>query len=238
MTSAHHQPDADPTPDTISGTGPTTGPESGAGRAERLASWLEELDLAAHLGEAGLPGFVRDEHGRVVWTDPATGERLSPEQLEQLDRLLHQEGDDPGHAVPVPLVQVARLARVRAELLGSGWFTYDSLARLRGTTLDATRFAVHKAAQSRRLLVVERDGRTLVPAFQLTDTGEPRPDLAPVLEPLLAAKMDPWRAWAWLTGPAALLGGLVPERVAGDPEEGPLVLHAAVRLAERVTATR
>ena len=73
-----------------------------------------------------------------------------------------------------------------------------------------------------------------MPAFQLTEAGEPRPDLLPVLEPLLAARMDPWRAWAWLTQPAALLGGQVPERAAADPAEADVVRRAAVRLAERV----
>ena len=58
-----------------------------------------------------------------------------------------------------------------------------------------------------------------------------------MLEPLLAARMDPWRAWAWLTQPAGLLGGLVPETAAADPATADLVAHAAVRLAERVAAT-
>ena len=46
--------------------------------------------------------------------------------------------------------------------------------------------------------------------------------------------MDPWRAWAWLTEPAALLGGLVPEQAAADPDDADLARHAAVRLAEKV----
>ena len=74
----------------------------------------------------------------------------------------------------------------------------------------------------------------MVPAFQLTAEGEPRPDLAPVLEPLLTAGMDPWRAWIWLTQPAGLLGGLVPERAVTDPADAGLVAHAARRLADRV----
>ena len=54
-----------------------------------------------------------------------------------------------------------------------------------------------------------------------------------MLEPLLAAGVDPWRAWIWLTSPAALLGGAVPHEAARDPEEQPLVQRAAVALAER-----
>lgn len=210
--------------------------EHPADLGERLADWLQELGLASALAEAGLPTLDRDPQGRAVWTDPGTRKPLTRDQLEQLDRLLHHEGSDPRHAVPVPLVQIARRARVREVLLASPWLTYETLAGLRGTSVEATRFWVHKTNAERRLLVVAADERTLVPAFQLTADGEPRPDLVPVLDPLLAARMDPWHAWAWLTQPAALLGGLVPERAVADPETADLVLHAAVRLSERVRA--
>jgi hypothetical protein len=214
---------------------PDVSPASRApGLAERLAGWLDDLDLAPHLRAAGLPTFVRDEAGRAVWTDPGTRQPLSADQLEQLDRLLHSEGSEPEHAVPVPLLVIARQARLRTELLATPAYTYETLAERRGTSLDATRFAVHKAGNEHRLLVVAADARTLVPAFQLDDSGRLRAELVPVLEPLLAAGMDPWRAWAWLTQPAALLGGQVPERAAADPEDAGIVVHAAVRLAERV----
>ncbi|WP_341925374.1 hypothetical protein [Nocardioides psychrotolerans] len=203
---------------------------------ERLASWLEDLDLTGQLAAAGLPTFERDEGGRALWTDPLTGSPLAADQLEELDRLLHEQGAEPEHAVPVALVLMARQARLREELLGSAWFGYEELAQVRGASVNATRFAVHKAGTDHRLLVLATDLRTVVPAFQLDESGEPRPELAPVLGPLLAAGMDPWRAWAWLTQPAALLGGLVPEQAARDTDDAALVQHAAVRLAERVTA--
>jgi hypothetical protein len=202
-------------------------------RGEQLARWLEGLGLADHLAAAGLPVLDRDAEGRAVWTDPGTRRPMTDEQLAELERLLRQDGSEPEHAVPVSLVQLARRARVREALLASPWHTYETLAGVRGATVEATRFAVHKAASLHRLLVVTAEERTLVPAFQLTDAGEVRPELVPVLEPLLAVRPDPWQAWGWLTQPAALLGGLVPERVAGDPEHADVVRHAAVRLAER-----
>lgn len=205
--------------------------------AERLAAWLEDLGLAGQLAAAGLPTLERDPEGRAVWTDPGTGAELTEEQLVELDALLRHEGTEPQHAVPVALVQLARQARLREELLASPWHDYASYAALRGTPLESARFAIHKAASQRRLLVVAADERTVVPAFQLAADGELRPELAPVLDALLAARMDPWRVWAWLTQPAALLGGLVPERAAVDPETADLALHAAVRLAERVSST-
>jgi hypothetical protein len=192
---------------------------------DRLATWLEGLGLADHLAEAGLPTFTRDDDGHADWTEP--------DRIDELDRLLRSEGSEPEHAVPVGLVLIARQARLRAALLETPWFTYETLAELRGASVDATRYAVHKAEQTHRLVVVPVEGRVVVPAFQLTDQGEIRPDIAPLLEPLLAAKMDPWRAWAWLTQPAALTFGRAPEEAVTDPDMADLVLHAAVRLAER-----
>lgn len=202
---------------------------------EQLADWLEELGLADHLAAAGLPSFERDLGGVVRWRDPGTGAPLTPEQVADLDRVLHQDGDDPAHAVPLALVQLRRQTEVRAALLASPTHTYASLAAVRGVSENAARFAVHKAAERGSLLVVPHDGDVLVPAFQLTDAGELRPELGPVLEPLLASAMDAWQVWTWLTQPAALLGGQVPHEAARDADEAAIVRHAAVRLAERAT---
>lgn len=199
-----------------------------------IADRLEELGLGAHLQQAGLPTYERDADGLAHWTDPRTGEPLSDERLAELDRMLRSQGDEPEHAVPLPLLQLARQARVRAELIDSEWHTYATLAERRGATLEATRFAVHKASADRRLLVVTDEARVLVPAFQLAADGSLRGDLEPVLAPLLAAEMDPWKVWAWLTRPAGLLGGAVPEIAVRDPEEAELVVRAAVHLGARV----
>lgn len=201
----------------------------------RLADWLDGLGLTEQLVEAGLPTFTRSADGTVRWTDSATGVGLTDDQLAALDTMLHSEGSDPEYAVPVDLLLLARQARLRAELLAGPTHTYESLAEIRGTTVDAARFAVHKAASTHRLLVVPlSDGcgaRSIVPAFQLGPDGELRPELAPVLEPLLSAGMDPWRAWIWLTQPAALTLGEAPERAVRDDPD--LVRHAALRLASR-----
>ncbi|MBM0123535.1 hypothetical protein [Pimelobacter simplex] len=202
---------------------------------EQLAAWLEELGLADHLAGAGLPTFERDLGGVVRWRDPGTGAALTDEQLADLDRVLHQDGEEPEHAVPLALVQLRRQAQVRAGLLASPTHDYASLASVRGVSENAARFAVHKAAERNALLVVPHDGGVLVPAFQLADDGELRPELAAVLEPLLASTMDPWQVWAWLTQPAGLLGGQVPHEAARDDDEVAIVRHAAVRLAERAT---
>ena len=200
---------------------------------ERLALWLERLGLADQLAAARLPTFERDGAGLAHWRDHATGEPVSEERLVELDGVLRSVGDDPAHAVPVELVRLRREGRVRAALLEGGWVDYAEVGRLRGISENAARFALHKAAERRAVLLVQHDGSTLVPSFQLDPKGQVRDELLTVLEPLLAAAIDPWRAWIWLTTPAALLGGAVPHEAAGDPDELPLVQRAAVALAER-----
>jgi hypothetical protein len=199
--------------------------------AEELADWLEGLGLAGQLATAGLPTYERAS-GAVRWTDPSTGEPLDAERLAELDRLLRSQGEDPAHGVPVALVRLRRESRLRQELLDGGWLDYAGVARLRGVSTNAARFAVHKAAERRTLLVVGHEGAVLVPSFQLDEAGEVRTELLPVLEPLLVS-VDPWRVWIWLTTPAALLAGAVPHEAARDPEELPVVQRAAVALAER-----
>ncbi|TGN63767.1 hypothetical protein EXE59_07220 [Nocardioides eburneiflavus] len=206
-------------------------PEGTPGLAEELADWLEGLGLADQLAAAGLPTYERVD-GVVRWTEPATGDTLDGGRLAELDRLLRAQGDDPAHAVPVALVRLRRETRRRQELLDGGWLDYAGVAALRGVSTNAARFAVHKAAERRTLLLVGHEGAILVPSFQLDEAGEVRTELLTVLEPLLAS-VDPWRVWIWLTSPVALLGGAVPHEVAGDPEELPVVQRAAVALAER-----
>lgn len=204
---------------------------------ERLASWLEELGLSDQLAAAGLPTYDRKD-GVVRWREPGTVEPLAPDRVAELDRQLRTMGDDPAHGVPVELVRLRRDAEVRQSLLAGGWLDYAGVGRLRGVSENAARFALHKAAQRRGVLLVQHEGGTLVPAFQLDGTGQVRDELLAVLEPLLAAGVDPWRAWIWLTTPAALLGGAVPHEAARDPEELPVVQHAAVALAERTRSAQ
>ena len=199
---------------------------------ERLAAWLEGLGLSEQLAAAGLPTYDRTGDA-VHWVDPATGEPLGADRLAELDRQLRAQGDDPAHAVPVALVRLRRESRLRQELLDGGWLDYAGVAARRGVSENAARFALHKAAERRTVLLVQHEGRTVVPAFQLDDAGEVRDELLAVLEPLLAAGVEPWRTWIWLTTPAGLLGGAVPHEAARDPEELPIVQRAAVALAER-----
>ncbi|MCB0951087.1 MAG: hypothetical protein K0U84_22220 [Actinomycetia bacterium] len=60
---------------------------------------------------------------------------------------------------------------------------------------------------ARELFTVKHDGRTIIPAFQLDADGEPRPELQPVLQPLIDAGVQSWALWTWLTSPTSLLSG-------------------------------
>lgn len=196
-----------------------------------LADWLEGLGVADSLAEAGLPTYVRSARG-VHWSAPGTGEPLTDAELVELELRLRDQGEEPAHGVPVGLVQVARRVAERARLLASPTLDHAGLARLRGSSENAARFWVHKAASEHRALVVPVEERTVIPAFQFDDVGELRNELTGVLDVLLASGMDRWAVWSWLTGPVALLSGAVPEAIARDAEERPVVQYAARRLAE------
>lgn len=202
--------------------------------AFELASWLEGLGLAGHLADAGLPHYQRDADGTPRWRDPATGKAMSTDQLRALEAMLRNQGDEPEHGVPLKLLQVARQAKVRELLTVTPTHTYESLAELRGDSVNAARFFVHKGSDENRVLLVRLEEKVLIPAFQFDAAGAPRDDLAEVVTPLLAAGMDPWQVWGWLTQPAALLGGAIPAEAAADPEEAAIVQHAARRLAENI----
>lgn len=195
---------------------------------DRLADWLESLGLADQLAAAGLPTYTRDESGHATWSEP--------DRVAELDEALRSQGSDPEHAVPVALVLLRRRAQVRAALLDSPCFTYETLAQVRGASVDATRYAVHKAAHEHRLLLVPVEDHVVIPAFQLLMDGEVRPELLPLLDPLLEAGMEPWQVWSWLTQPAALTFGLAPSEAVTDPDSVDLVTRAAVALAARVTS--
>ena len=206
--------------------------------ARELADRLEQLGLADQLVAAGLPSYVRDDTGAAHWTDPGTGQPLTRRQLVELDGLLRSQGEDPRHAVPLELVQLSRQAHVRRILLESDWHTYATLAEARGAEERETRLECVRAAAAHELLLVSNGQVRMMPTFQLDDDLRPRGDLAPLLRPLLAAGMEPWRTWAWLTQPAALLGGEIPARAAADPELHGMAVTAAVRLAEQVARSR
>ncbi|MBI3212225.1 MAG: hypothetical protein HYZ38_00250 [Mycobacterium sp.] len=136
---------------------------------------------------------------------------------------------------PATVAQAQRLAGHRDALLASGVLTQSSLSQLRGDSRpSSTRTWLARRKQARALFTVSHGGRTLIPAFQLDEHGEPRPELQPILAVLLDAGVHGWTLWTWLTSPTSLLSGEVPERLARTA--GQRVLRAAQRFAVTAAA--
>ena len=133
---------------------------------------------------------------------------------------------------PASLEQARRLSQLRTDMLTTPAFSYDTLAELRrDARISTTRTAVARWRKQRKVFTVPDGKRTLLPAFQFSDAGEPRADLAAPLKVLLSAGVDGWDLWTWLTKPTPLLSGDIPCEVAAfNPERA---LKAARAFADR-----
>jgi hypothetical protein len=136
---------------------------------------------------------------------------------------------------PASVAQAQQQATIRNKLLATPCYSYKTLALVRNENANATRTTVGRWVRAARAFTVGVNGRTVIPAFQLTDDGQPREDLAPLLKPLTEAGLGSWQMWAWMTQPAGLLSGLVPAEAAANPETCARAAHAAERLAARTT---
>jgi hypothetical protein len=132
---------------------------------------------------------------------------------------------------PATLTQAQRLATHRDALLATPVLTYETLSELRGDkSVSSTRTWLARRRDHQALFTVNYTGRTLIPAFQLDERGEPRPELQPILSALHQGGIQGWSLWTWLTKPTSFLSGSVPEEVARtDPAR-------ALRAAERFAA--
>ena len=131
---------------------------------------------------------------------------------------------------PASVAQAQRLATHRDALLATPVLTYDTLQLLRGDPKESstrTWFARRRADHA--VFAVTHHGRTIIPAFQLDQLGQPRPDLQPMLDVLLINGIDGWPLWTWLTSPTSLLSGQTPESVARKAPQR--AMTAAARFA-------
>lgn len=138
-----------------------------------------------------------------------------------------------GHQVsltpPASLTQMQQLAARRNALLTTPIYTHQSLAKARGTTESTARTWLARQRSAHKLFSVKHDRDTLIPAFQLDEHGQPRPELQPILAALHDGGVQGWSVWTWLTEPTSFLSGGIPEQIAyRDPLR---VLRAARRFA-------
>lgn len=136
---------------------------------------------------------------------------------------------------PASLAQAQRLAARRDALLATSAYTHESLREARGDNRESsTRTWLARRKDARELFTLKHEGRTVIPAFQLDPSGEPRPELQPVLQTLIDAGVQGWSLWTWLTSSTSLLSGGVPEELARtNPQR---VLRAAERFAAAKSA--
>lgn len=133
---------------------------------------------------------------------------------------------------PVPqatIAQAIRLAKLRTSLLREGAFPTSSIAEGRGMTPSAARTWISRHKKAFRIFTVSQEGETLVPAFLLDASLEPRENYRPAIEALRSVGEDGWALWAWFVSPSSWLGGKVPsELVQSDPGR---VAQAAIQRA-------
>jgi hypothetical protein len=131
---------------------------------------------------------------------------------------------------PATLTQVQRMAAHRDALLATPVYTHETLSELRGNARpSSTRTWLTRRRDEHALFSVNVRGTTVIPAFQLDESGEPRPELQPVVSALQEGGIEGWSLWTWLTKPTSFLSGGIPEKVARtNPERA---LRAAQRFA-------
>lgn len=121
---------------------------------------------------------------------------------------------------PATVAQARRLALARDALLATPVFTHETLQELRGDAKEsATRTWLSRARARHLVFTIMHAGRTVIPAFQFDETGEPRPELQPLIVALAENDVDPWSMWTWLTKPTSFLSGQIPADVAASAPE-------------------
>lgn len=101
-------------------------------------------------------------------------------------------------------VEQARLVReVRARLLQQGVVTYAMLAEGRGISEPAARKWASRAGD--RLITVTRDGKVLIPTFQLDTTLDLRDRFGDINARMHRFGMDGWAVWDWWSAPNSWL---------------------------------
>jgi len=170
------------------------------------------------------------QHGDHVEVRGTTGRQVA-EALDLLEKVRALQADhaaairgDLLHALmlqnvsltpPATLAQAQRLATRRAALLATPVLTHNTLRQLRGdASASTTRTWVTRRRDEHALFTVKHDGRTLIPAFQLNEDGQPRSELRPILSTLIEAGIRGWSLWTWLTTPTSFLSGGIPEQMA------------------------
>lgn len=209
-----------------------------------LATLRAALTLTSHAatlapaGEVSYSKLERLASDQVLPVLLAEYRELAGERSQEAKAALLRDltATIPDAVAPASLRQATREAAHRQRLLRTPTYSYDDLRALRGDpSIQATRTAVSRMMARGQLFTVPvANRRVVVPAFLVDDAGEPRPELTPLVRPLIEASVGPWQLWTWLTSPTGLLSGGVPVELASDPATAERAAHAARRFADQV----
>jgi hypothetical protein len=112
---------------------------------------------------------------------------------------------------PVVLEQARRNLALRVAMLEEfGAVDPKELATLVGSTARNPATTVDNWRRADRIVTVRWQGRTLVPGFQLLESGQPDPAVRPVLQALRSYGMSDWEQSLWFLVPSPVLGGARP----------------------------
>ena len=109
---------------------------------------------------------------------------------------------------PVVLEQARRNLGLRVRMLEEfGAVEPAELAQLAGSAARNPASTVDNWRRADRIATVRWRGRTLVPGFQLLESGKPDPTVSRVLRVLRAYGMGDWEKALWFVVPCEALGG-------------------------------
>jgi hypothetical protein len=130
------------------------------------------------------------------------------EVAEATVELIERYAPDIDVPPPVVLEQARRNLGLRVRMLEEfGAVEPAELARLVGSAARNPASTVDNWRRADRIVTVRWKGRTLVPGFQLLETGRPDPTVSRVLRVLRAYGMGDWEQALWFVVPCEPLGG-------------------------------
>ncbi len=133
--------------------------------------------------------------------------RVVEQEDEQTDSLI--AALQPDRVLGRAAVEQARLnAAARDEFVRS-WQCYTSaeVAEVVGSRATNRAASAHRLLRRGEIFQVRYGSDTLVPAFQFSPHGEPKPAVAEALGPLRAAGLDGWELAFWFVTPNGWIEG-------------------------------
>jgi hypothetical protein len=134
---------------------------------------------------------------------------------------------------PSELLQARRNAVMRRKMLSEfGYYTAEELADMHGSTARNRYALATRWTRSGRMFSVPLGTRSVFPAFQFDEHGEPYPVVAEALSVLPRDDMSQWGVALWFYANNAWLPGEArPADLVGGPEQS-LIVDAARKLSE------